>query len=95
MARAFILVLDSVGIGAAPDAAQYDDVGSDTLGHIAEACAEGRADRDGVRSGPLRLPNLIGLGLGEAYRTANGRVPPGLESTATPTGRYGCAVERP
>ena len=41
MSRAFILVLDSVGIGAAPDAALYGDAGADTLGHIAQACARG------------------------------------------------------
>ncbi len=35
MARAFILVLDSFGIGAAPDAEKFGDVGSDTFGHIA------------------------------------------------------------
>lgn len=34
--RIFLVVLDSVGIGEAPDAAQFDDVGSDTLGHIAQ-----------------------------------------------------------
>ncbi|GGN67658.1 phosphopentomutase [Halolactibacillus alkaliphilus] len=34
--RIFLVVMDSVGIGEAPDAAQFDDVGSDTLGHIAE-----------------------------------------------------------
>ncbi|TXN55132.1 phosphopentomutase, partial [Methylobacterium sp. WL18] len=42
MARALLIVLDSVGIGGAPDAAAYGDEGSDTLGHIAEACAAGR-----------------------------------------------------
>ncbi|MGZ3706737.1 MAG: phosphopentomutase, partial [Bdellovibrionota bacterium] len=35
--RVFFLVLDSVGIGAMPDAADFGDVGSHTLGHIAEA----------------------------------------------------------
>jgi phosphopentomutase len=44
------IVLDSVGIGELPDAADYGDVGRDTLGHIA-------------RSRPLRLPNLLRLGL--------------------------------
>ncbi|MBP0573965.1 hypothetical protein J8J27_25030, partial [Mycobacterium tuberculosis] len=62
MARAFLVVLDSVGIGGAPDAAAYGDAGSNTLGHIAEACAAGRGDREGLRSGPLRLPNLDRLG---------------------------------
>jgi len=48
--RIIWIVLDSVGIGALPDAADYDDVGRDTLGHIA-------------KSRPLALPNLLRLGL--------------------------------
>ena len=48
--RVIWIVLDSVGIGALPDAAEYDDIGRSTLGHIAE-------------SRPLRLPNLVKLGL--------------------------------
>lgn len=89
--RALILVLDSVGIGGAPDAADYGDEGADTVGHIAEACAAGRAD-DG-RAGPLAIPNLVRLGLGEACRLATGRVPPGLERQATPQARYAAARE--
>ncbi len=43
MARAFLFVLDSVGIGNnAPDAAAYGDSGADTLGHVAAACAAER-----------------------------------------------------
>ncbi|MGA8292241.1 MAG: phosphopentomutase, partial [Rhodoplanes sp.] len=49
MPRAFILVLDSVGVGGAPDAGQYGDAGADTVGHIAEACARGEGDRPGLR----------------------------------------------
>jgi len=94
MPRAFLLVLDSVGIGGAPDAALYGDDGANTVGHIAEACARGEADRAGVRAGALRLPNLVQFGLGEACRLATGRVPPGLESARAPIGRYGCAVEQ-
>src|ERR1700730_12924235 len=48
--RVIWIVLDSVGIGALPDAAEYGDVGRTTLGHIAE-------------SRPLKLPNLVRLGL--------------------------------
>ena len=66
MPRAFLLVLDSFGIGASEDAAAYGDAGADTLGHIADACAAGQGDRAGLRSGPLSLPNLDGLGLGAA-----------------------------
>lgn len=49
--RIFLVVLDSVGIGALPDAADYGDEGANTLGHIAEAVG-------------LALPNLATLGLG-------------------------------
>src|SRR5487761_901589 len=48
--RIIWIVLDSVGIGALPDAADYDDVGRNTLGHVA-------------KSRPLALPNLVRLGL--------------------------------
>jgi phosphopentomutase len=50
--RAFLIVLDGVGIGALPDAAEYGDAGSHTLLHVAEAV------------GGLRLPTLESLGLG-------------------------------
>src|SRR5690625_2029719 len=49
--RIFVVVLDSVGIGAAPDAAEYNDQGAHTLGHIANHL-------DG-----LELPHLGKLGL--------------------------------
>src|SRR5919108_1449250 len=90
--RAIILVLDSFGIGATADAAQFGDAGADTLGHIAEACAAGRADKSGVRSGPLRVPNLARWGLGRAAEISTGSVPPGLE-TSRIEGAYGCAAE--
>ncbi|MGL5298333.1 MAG: phosphopentomutase, partial [Plesiomonas sp.] len=62
MKRAFIMVLDSFGIGATEDAVKFGDVGADTLGHIADACANGEADNG--RKGPLHLPNLSRMGLG-------------------------------
>ncbi len=94
MSRAFLVVMDSVGIGGAPDADRFfngdvPDTGANTVAHIAQACAEGRAE-DG-RSGPLRLPNLDALGLGAAVRMASGADVPGLE--ADPTGLWGCARE--
>jgi phosphopentomutase len=52
MARACVIVLDAVGAGALPDAEQYGDEGSDTLGNVARAV------------GGLDLPNLEALGLG-------------------------------
>lgn len=89
MARVLLCVLDSVGCGGAPDAARYGDEGANTLLHIAEACAAGRAEVD--RSGPLNVPHLDALGLGAAITLASGGVAPGL--TAIPTGRYGAAQE--
>jgi phosphopentomutase len=91
LSRALLIVLDSVGVGGAPDAASFGDAGADTVGHIAEACAEGRAGGAG-RSGPLRVPNLVAHGLGEACRIATGRTPPGLEGKAA-RGLYGAAEE--
>lgn len=93
MARAFLLVIDSFGIGAAPDAADFGDAGSDTLGHIARACADGQADKDGLRKGPLHLPFLGGLGLGRAAKLATGAVPPGLPESGI-SGLYAAAYEQ-
>lgn len=91
--RAMILVLDSVGIGAAPDAEHYGDDGADTVGHIAEACAAGRAN-NAQRDGPLHIPNLLDLGLGEACRLATGRTPAGLQCRSVAASHFGCAAER-
>src|SRR4051794_35924226 len=89
--RAIVLVMDSVGIGSAPDAAAYGDAGADTIGHIAEACAAGKAD-GASREGPLHVPNLALLGLGEACRLAGGDVLDGFQ-TRHSEGRFGCAAE--
>ncbi len=62
MARAILLVMDSVGIGGAPDAQKFGDEGADTLGHIAAACAAGAGDALGIRSGSLRIPVMNRLG---------------------------------
>lgn len=58
--RAVILMLDSVGIGGAEDAASFGDQGADTLGHIAQA------------NGGLQIPNLIALGLAQAAQASTG-----------------------
>jgi phosphopentomutase len=92
MTRALILVLDSVGIGGAPDAALYGDLGANTVGHIADACARAEADNC-CRAGPLCLPNLVRLGLDEACALASGRIPPGLDNKERPRKRAGCAKE--
>lgn len=76
MTRAFLFVMDSVGIGGAPDAVDFGDAGANTLLHIAQECAEGRANTG--RSGPLTLPNLSRLGFGDACARACGVFPPGL-----------------
>jgi phosphopentomutase len=68
--RVIWIVLDSVGIGELPDAAAYGDVGRDTLGHIA-------------RSRPLKLPNLLRLGLANIKPLAN------LNAPAKPAGSFG------
>ncbi|MDH5356610.1 MAG: phosphopentomutase [Gammaproteobacteria bacterium] len=94
MARAFIIVIDSFGIGGAPDAKQYGDEGATTLGHIADACMRGQADIPGSRSGALKLPNLTRLGLGAAAFESTGIVPAGLNSRIKPVGAYGAAAEK-
>jgi phosphopentomutase len=71
--RVIWIVLDSVGIGELPDAAAYGDVGRDTLGHIA-------------RSRPLKLPNLVRLGLANIKPLAN------LTPPAKSAGSYGKGV---
>ncbi|MFA5845077.1 MAG: phosphopentomutase [Coriobacteriia bacterium] len=67
--RAVVLVLDSVGCGALPDAAAYGDEGSNTLGNTARAV------------GGLRMPNLGGMGLGNVTDISG--VPPNLAPTAS------------
>jgi phosphopentomutase len=94
MARAFLIVMDSVGAGGAPDAGDFfngtlPDTGANTLAHIAAACAEGRADVG--RKGALRMPNLGGLGLGQSVKLASGADMPGLAGEVG--GLWGAATE--
>ncbi|WP_299958132.1 phosphopentomutase [uncultured Roseobacter sp.] len=94
MARAFLIVMDSVGIGGAPDAALYyngvvPDEGANTVAHIARACAQGAAAEG--RLGPLRMRNLDALGLGRAVQLASGQIALGLGQE--PTGTWGVATE--
>jgi phosphopentomutase len=77
MARVFLFILDSFGIGHAPDAAAFGDEGANTLGHIAERM-------------PLALPHMAALGLGLAAQAAGGRNP---FPQAELRGRWGHAVE--
>ena len=92
MPRVILAVLDSFGIGGSPDAADFGDLGADTLGHIAEACAAGKGDREGLRNGLLFLPNMDSMGLGAASLLSTGLVPPGLSNTPA-GGRFGVGRE--
>jgi phosphopentomutase len=75
--RVILIVLDSLGIGEMPDAAAYGDAGSDTLGNIA-------------RWRPLRIPNLVALGLANIRPLAH------LEPALEPLGAFGrCALASP
>lgn len=83
MTRAFLVVIDSVGIGGAPDADQFfngtlPDTGANTLGHIADAVG-------------LNVPAMDALGLGAAVKLASGTAAVGLD--AVPTGAWGAATE--
>ncbi len=83
MPRAFLIVIDSVGIGGAPDADQFfngdlPDTGSNTVAHIARAAG-------------LDVPTLDALGLGAAVQLASGEDAVGLD--AQPTGAWGAATE--
>ena len=86
MSRAFILLLDSFGLGAAPDAADFGDVGANTFGHIAQWAVDGGK--------PMSLPNLERLGLGAAAHSACGAWPAGFHQRDGFTGAYGAAAER-
>lgn len=94
MTRAFMVVMDSVGIGGAPDAETFfngktPDTGANTLAHIAVECALGRATEG--RSGPLNVPNLDALGLGKSMHLASGDMATGLGRD--PVGTWGAATE--
>jgi phosphopentomutase len=92
MPRVFLCILDSVGMGGAPDASTYGDEGADTLGHIAEACTAGKADND-QRSGPLHIPNLVSLGLSNAYMHLHGKPIEGVQPYVQPLAAFGYARE--
>lgn len=79
MPRAILCILDSFGIGGAPDAADYGDTGADTLGHIAA-------------NYQVSLPNLDALGLGAAAKLSTGQIPRGL-SDQPRGGRWGVGRE--
>src|SRR5438445_4975694 len=94
MPRAFIILMDSFGIGATDDAVKYGDAEADTLRHIAEWCAEGKADKVDVRNGPLHLPHLTHIGLNGAAEISGGKAIPGLATDVPIKAAYGCAAEK-
>ena len=86
MSRAFILLLDSFGLGATPDANTFGDEGANTFGHIASwAAGQGQ---------PMALPNLEKLGLAAAAHQASGQWAEGFHQRDGFTGAYGAARER-
>jgi len=101
MKRTIILLLDSFGIGGAGDAdkfigitdegKKFDDLGANTLGHIAQACASGVANNG--REGPLALPHMNRLGIGHACAESSGYFPQGLDESVKPVAAWGYARE--
>lgn len=80
MPRSIILMMDSFGVGASADAAEFGDIGANTLGSIA-------------RHATLRLPNLEQLGLGALAEEAGGHRPRGLTYDGPIHAMYGYAQE--
>ncbi|MBU0677541.1 MAG: phosphopentomutase [Verrucomicrobia bacterium] len=80
--KAILIVLDSVGIGAAPDASHYDDEGSATIPHIATAC------------GGLNLPTMKSMGLGNIPGLLPGGIPiEGVSPVDGPIASFGAMQE--
>ena len=86
MTRAFILLLDSFGLGATPDADKFGDAGANTFGHIAAWAAK--------QGKPMQLPNLEKLGLAAAAHLASGEWAEGFALRDGFTGAYGASRER-
>ncbi len=82
--RVVLLVLDSLGIGNAPDAESYGDKGANTLGNIAKYRLN--------QQQPLKIPNLVKLGMAKAYANNNNANLAGV-AEANIVGAYGFANE--
>jgi phosphopentomutase len=93
MRRVLILLLDSFGLGATADADKYGDVGADTFGHIALECALGKADKPGLRQGPLHIPHLTSWGLVAAGDACRGKPITDLQTNVPIIAKYGFAEE--
>lgn len=92
MPRAIILVLDSLGLGATPDADKFGDVGANTLGSIAQWCAQNN-DQAIREKGALNIPNLLSLGLGKANQLASGNNPVFADWNNEVVGHYSACAE--
>ncbi|HHL43599.1 MAG TPA: phosphopentomutase [Hellea balneolensis] len=88
MARAFLLVMDSLGVGGAPDAEKFGDVGANTFGSICESFAGGVCEKSA-----LKIPFLQQLGLGLAAKQASGTLPAGLDTAPHIVGQWCSASE--
>lgn len=84
--RVIVMVLDSFGIGALPDAESFGDAGSDTLGHIDQYSKD-----NGIE---FKIPNMLKLGLGKAYQEVNGKKLHADNADYTVNGVYGACREK-
>ncbi len=80
--RAFILLMDSFGVGAAPDAKVYGDEGADTFGHIWQYAE------------PLQIPHLLSLGLGHVAHLSTKKNLSRISLDFQPKAAWGCAAEK-
>ena len=79
--KAIVIILDSVGIGAAPDAEKYGDTGASTLSHLAAA------------AGGLKAPTLQAMGLGNIPGILNNDPIEGVPAESNPTASFGAMQE--
>jgi len=93
MPRAIVLLLDSFGIGYTTDAS-HTDKGANTFANIAAVCASGQADKAGVRTGALNIPNMQELGLVNAASHSASIPLTGVNKIDKPSGAYGFAAEK-
>lgn len=98
MQRIILLVLDSVGVGALPDAGRYGDAGADTLGHIFQAMGPSYALPNLARMGLCRLPAGNRSCMQENSTAAYGRMQcasPAKDTTAGHWELAGLVLEKP
>ncbi|AAO27189.1 phosphopentomutase [Buchnera aphidicola str. Bp (Baizongia pistaciae)] len=92
MKRAFLIVLDSFGIGATKDAHRFGDVGANTFGNIAKFCFLNKANNYG-RKGLLYIPHLLSLGLAKVAIASSGQDLLGIQDTNNVIGSYAYSNE--